>query len=52
MEEDGGHQYPLGLVPPLRNPSVEMFGVVHSQDMQNHPLEYICLSIGLRVEGS
>ena len=30
--------------------SAWMFGVVHSQDMQNHPIYYVFLDIGFRVE--
>ena len=32
-------------------PSVMMFGVVHSQDMHNHLVDHLCMSIGLGVEG-
>ena len=33
-------------------PCAWMFGVVHFQDIHNHPIEHLCLSISLRVEGS
>jgi hypothetical protein len=28
-------------------PCAWMLGVVHSRDMHNHPIDYLCLSIGL-----
>ena len=31
---------------------VGMFRIVHSQNMNNHPVDYLCLSIGLGTEGS
>jgi hypothetical protein len=33
-------------------PCVWMFGIVYPQDMNNHHVDYLCLSIGLWVEGS
>jgi hypothetical protein len=29
-----------------------IFGIVHPQDMENHLVDYLCLSISLWVEGS
>jgi hypothetical protein len=29
-----------------------MLGVVHAQDMHDHPIDDLCLSINLGVEGS
>jgi hypothetical protein len=28
-----------------------MLGVVHVQDMPDHPVDYLCLPVGLGVEG-
>jgi hypothetical protein len=33
-------------------PCAWMLGVVHAQDMDDHPIENLYMSIGLRVEGS
>ena len=33
-------------------PSVMMFGFVHSQDIHNHLVDHLCMSIGLGVEGN
>jgi hypothetical protein len=33
-------------------PCAWMFGIVHAQDMDNHHVDYLCLSISLWVEGS
>jgi hypothetical protein len=33
-------------------PCAWMFGIVHPQDMDNHHVDYLCLSISLWVEGS
>jgi hypothetical protein len=33
-------------------PCAWMFGIVHPQDMQNHHVDYLYLSINLWVEGS
>jgi len=32
-------------------PCAWILGVVHEKDMYNHPIEYLCISIILRVEG-
>jgi hypothetical protein len=29
-----------------------IFGIIHSHDMDNHLVDYLCFSIGLLVEGS
>jgi hypothetical protein len=28
-----------------------MLGVVHSEDIHNHPVDYLCMYVGLRLEG-
>jgi hypothetical protein len=33
-------------------PCAWMFGIVHPRDMNNHPVDYLCLSISLWVEGN
>jgi hypothetical protein len=33
-------------------PCAWMLGVVHAQEMHDHPIDDLCLSISLRVEGS
>lgn len=32
-------------------PCAWMLGVVHVQDMPDHPVDYLCLPVGLGVEG-
>jgi hypothetical protein len=29
-----------------------MLEIIHSHDMDNHPVDYLCLAISLLVEGS
>jgi hypothetical protein len=33
-------------------PCTWMLRVIHVQDVHNHPIDDLCLAIGLRVEGS
>jgi hypothetical protein len=33
-------------------PCTWMLRVIHAQDVHNHPIDDLCLAIGLRVEGS
>ena len=33
-------------------PCTQMLRFIHVQDVHNHPIDDLCLAIGLRVEGS
>jgi hypothetical protein len=33
-------------------PCMFIFGIIHPRDINNHPIDYLCLSISLWVEGS
>jgi hypothetical protein len=52
---DGTMESPIVTVLDIREtlvPCTWMLRIVHVQDVHNHPIDYLCLAIGLGVESS